>query len=185
MQMHNDTPGNRPVSASHSEKLRMAFITACLKLDISGFASMMEDDDEFEDLPKPAFLKRLNYLFSMRRARIGDNFTAGYRLSTCTGCDQGKGHAVLHFEYFRNRQKIPFSDFAFLIHEETGVLVDIFRCWQYDSAYMMKIPFGDDAEVGEAEWLNWEWVAENQLRPQVDSGEQEKEDDQDSTDPDE
>ena len=162
MPYSNNKP--RLIEAPHSASLQSAFIAACLQLNSSIVAPFIGDDEIFEDMEKDAFIQSLDNLFSIRRGRVGEVFNASYRITTCNGCSEGKGRAVHHFEFYHGNLKVPFSDFAYLIREEDAVVIDIFRCYSYDSACVIDLNlYNWDKELLASERLNWEILDEEDL----------------------
>lgn len=150
---------NKPglIEAPYSASLQSAFIAACLQLNSSIVAPFIGDDEIFQDMEKADFIKSLDELFSKRRKTVGENFTSWYKITTCNGCKQGKGRAVHHFEFFQHNRKVPFSDFAYIIWEEDAVVIDIFRCYSYDSACVIEFNRYDaDKDELVSEKMNWE-----------------------------
>lgn len=172
---------NKPrlIEAPHSTCLQSAFIAACQWLDSSIVAPFIGEDDVFPDCKKTDFIKGLDELFSLRSKRIGERFSSSYRTTTCNGCSEGKGWSVYHFEFYQGKQNVQYSDFAFLIREECGVVIDIFRCYSYDSACLIDVNvFDEDDELVGTESINWELWEEGTTKNKT----QEEDEDEDLED---
>ena len=157
------------IEAPHSASLQSAFVAACQWLDSAMVAPLIGEDDVFEDKNKHDFIKSLDNLFRIRRNRVGERFTSSYRISTCTGCKEGMGRAVYHFEFYNGTQKVPYSDFAYLVMEEDSVVIDIFRCYSYDSACLIDVNVYDrDDELMGTEKMNFELFEDDFLNRRID-----------------
>ena len=96
------------------------FIEACMNLDETIFAPLIDEDQYFEDLDKYRFLQTMKNVFD--RARWLKHSSVVPRKGVCTGC-QG-GHET--YEFKGEDMQHVFS--YIIIRNDDGFIEDIFQC---------------------------------------------------------
>lgn len=115
---------------SESQLIVDGFIKACLHLNASLFEPFMAEDRIFEDKEKYLFLAELHSIFKEIRRKAPDDFTVQIKDTFCKGCEIGK--AVKHFIVNSRQLTDEAGHFAFLIEVQDGILIDIYRCYDYE-----------------------------------------------------
>lgn len=111
------------------------FVESCLRCDITIFEPFMEEGDNFQNKEKYEFLESLKSIFNRIKIFTKSVYEVEKIDSICKGCSKGKD--VRHFKVTTNGK--PFSEFAYLIDTENGVLKDIYRCHDFKGCEQVEI----------------------------------------------
>lgn len=102
-----------------AEKITKSFIEACINLDASIFAPIVQEDDIFDELEKYRFLAFLSKQFDLAKAKgIKKMIVKTGRCDLCA-----RGHST--FEFYG---KSPKPEFAYVVEIKNGVVKNIFNC---------------------------------------------------------